>query len=74
MRGRKRKLKGNWEIFDDIQTIALAESFKVGGEAGDNLRGGDQYADTCEDKEEADERYQGEEQRCACAVGGAEEV
>jgi hypothetical protein len=40
MRGIKRELKGNLEIFDDFQTMPLADYFKVGGErAGDNLRG-----------------------------------
>jgi len=34
--------------------------------SGDNLRGGDQYADPCEDKEEADERC--EEHGCACGA------
>ncbi len=38
----------------------------------DNLRGGDQHADVGEDQEETDERCEGEEQGCACAVGGAE--
>ncbi len=42
--------------------------------SGDNLSGGDQYTDPCEDTEEAYERCQGEKQGCACAVGGAEEV
>jgi hypothetical protein len=46
MKGRKRELKGNLEIFDDFQTMPLADYFKVGDErAGDNLRRGDQYAD-----------------------------
>ena len=35
---------------------------------------GDQYTDVSEDKEEAYERCKGEEQGCACDVGGAEEV
>ena len=41
---------------------------------GDNLRGGDQYADPGEDKEEAHERCKGKEQGCACDLDGAEEV
>ena len=42
--------------------------------SGDYLRGGDQYADVSEDQEEAHERCEGEEQGCACDVGGAEKV
>ncbi len=46
MSGRKRELKGSLEIFDDFQTMPLADYFKVGGErAGDSLRRGDKYAD-----------------------------
>ena len=40
------------------QGADIRASFTCEG-AGDNLRGGDQYADVSEDKEEADERCQG---------------
>jgi hypothetical protein len=41
------------EIFDDFQTIPLADYFKLGGKrSGDNLRGDYQYTDPGEDTEE----------------------
>ncbi|MDD5615746.1 MAG: hypothetical protein PHH85_06040 [Candidatus Methanoperedens sp.] len=52
------------ELISELPSLAKGQ--------GNNIRGCDKYAGAGEDKEEAHERC--EEQGCACAMGGAEEV